>query len=266
MNNLHKRVIDLHRKYYLSRLNDIKTNYITWNAEYGWPEDGNEWSHAWGSKDAQWQASILPRIAPWLPARSILEIAPGHGRWSKFLIQQAGLRYRGVDLADSCVAFCKKCFVKHNNAEFFTNDGQSLSMIEDQSCDFVFSFDSLVHVEWNVLKNYIAEILRVLKRDSGMAFLHHSNAGEHYGDCAQIPGWRARDVTASQLTDFIENNQTGGVWVQEKINWEGAEKCCDCLTLFSTRKCLSPVFMENTHFMDEAQFIKAYINYYYVVS
>jgi hypothetical protein len=135
-------------------------------------------------------------------------------------------------------------------------------MIEDQSCDFVFSFDSLVHAELNVLESYIPEILRVLKKD-GMAFIHHSNAGEHFKDVPDIPGWRARDVTALLVKDLIEGSG-GFIWVQEKINWDTNE-CLDSLTLFSKKKCENPCFMSNELFMLEAMLIKTRIDKYHSV-
>ena len=54
----------------------------------------------------------------------------------------------------------------------------SLPMVEDQSIDFAFSFDSLVHVESDVLMGYLAELARTLKPE-GVAFLHHSNYGSY---------------------------------------------------------------------------------------
>ena len=40
-----------------------------------------------------------------------------------------------------------------------------LPMVEESSIDFVFSFDSLVHVEAETLAAYLSELARVLKPD-----------------------------------------------------------------------------------------------------
>ena len=64
--------------------------------------------------------------------------------------------------------------------------------------DFVFSFDSLVHVEQDVVDAYIVEIARVLNVD-GVAFLHHSNMAA-YGAEAAGPHWRSASVSADTVS------------------------------------------------------------------
>jgi hypothetical protein len=54
------------------------------------------------------------------------------------------------------------------------NDGKSLAMVEDRSVDFAFSFDSLVHVEADVIAAYLNQLGKKLK-PGGFAFFHHSN-------------------------------------------------------------------------------------------
>jgi cyclopropane fatty-acyl-phospholipid synthase-like methyltransferase len=39
--------------------------------------------------------------------------------------------------------------------------------------DFVFSFDSLVHVESDVIENYLTQLAKKLK-PNGIGFIHHS--------------------------------------------------------------------------------------------
>jgi SAM-dependent methyltransferase len=147
-----------------------------WGRSYPWPEDGGEWSHHWGGVDAQWHSTLLPRIRKFLPARRVLEIAPGRGRWSRYLIPEAEA-YDGVDFAPECIAFCRQQFEGAGHARFHVNDGQSLPMIAAESVDFAFSHDSLVHVEIDTLNAYSRELARVLAPD-GVAFIHHSNLGE----------------------------------------------------------------------------------------
>src|SRR5438128_1034565 len=53
--------------------------------DYDWKERGEEWSAPWGGSAAQWSGTILPRIRECLPASTILEIAPGFGRWTHYL-------------------------------------------------------------------------------------------------------------------------------------------------------------------------------------
>src|SRR4030095_8370524 len=45
---------------------------------------GEEWSSAWGGSEAQWLGAIFLRIRAFIPTDTILEIAPGFGRWTNF--------------------------------------------------------------------------------------------------------------------------------------------------------------------------------------
>src|ERR1700685_1918967 len=129
--------------------------------QYSWPEQGNEWSAEWGDAETQWHATILPRIRRFLPAQRVLEIAPGYGRWSSFLIDSAD-EYIGVDLNAECVVACRARFAAANHATFMVNDGKSLAAVADDSVNFAFSFDSLVHVEIDVIETYLQELSRKL--------------------------------------------------------------------------------------------------------
>ena len=60
-------------------------------------------------------------------------------------------------------------------AEFRCTDGLSIPE-DDNSVDLVFSFDSLVHVEREVMQSYLAALTRCLK-PGRFAFLQHSNLG-----------------------------------------------------------------------------------------
>jgi hypothetical protein len=71
----------------------------------------------------------------------------------------------------NCVDFCSNRF---SNASFFLNDGLSLPMIEDNSTNFVFSWDSFVHMHKNIVEKYLSEILRILVL-GGHACIHHAN-------------------------------------------------------------------------------------------
>src|SRR3954451_7271791 len=135
----------------------VDENREVWGGSYPWPEAGDEWSTAWGGTDAQWHCSVLPRVEPFLPASTVLEIAPGFGRWTQYLIPQSG-RYIGVDLAQAGVDACRQRFADAPSAEFHVNDGRSLAVADDHSVDLAFSFDSLVHVEDDVIGGYLAEL------------------------------------------------------------------------------------------------------------
>lgn len=154
----------------------IEENKQTWNA-YAWSKNGDEWSRDFGGTEALWFFVLFPRIHRFLPASTILEIAPGFGRWTQFLKSQCGSLI-AVDLSDKCIQHCTQKFASENHVQFHVNDGTSLAAVQDDSIDFAFSFDSLVHAEKEVLEAYLLQLAAKLTPD-GIGFIHHSNLGAY---------------------------------------------------------------------------------------
>ena len=124
-------------------------------------------------------------------------------------------------------------------------------MVEDGSVDVAFSFDSLVHVELDVLSGYLEQLARKLRPD-GVGFLHHSNIGSFRafsaftrrvprplrrrlvgrGVLVDVHSWRAESVTAERVARACD--EVGLVCIaQERISWEYGPYPIDALTLFT---------------------------------
>jgi SAM-dependent methyltransferase len=247
----------------------VEANRELWGAAYDWPEEGGEWSAPWGGTVTQWYTSILPRLHPFLPARRVLEIAPGYGRWSSFLIA-ACESYVGVDLAATAVEACRKRFVDATHASFHVNDGRSLAAVDDGTVDLAFSYDSLVHVEEDVIGAYLAELARKLAPD-GVAFLHHSNlAGcPPLGRSAHLAlrlgnlvrgqrtvgwdWWRGTTMSAERFAELAAEAGLACI-CQERINWMGP-RLIDCISAVArpgSRWQRPNTVVSNPHFMAEA--------------
>jgi len=240
---------------------DLAWNESVWGGQYDWSTGGEEWSFVWGGSEAQWYGSLLPRLHRFLPARSVLEIAPGFGRWTKFLLPWCD-RYLGIDLSDECINACRQRFAPVSKASFVRNDGRSLSAAADGAYDLVFSFDSLVHVEIDVIEPYVRQIIGKLQRN-GVAFIHHSNLLEYGDTVAGNTGQRAKSVSAAAVADLVQG-AGGRMIVQEVINW-GVEEMIDCLSLLGRADRDAekpPVFLRNPHYMLEAKLIKDFQSYY----
>jgi ubiquinone/menaquinone biosynthesis C-methylase UbiE len=252
----------------------VEQNRHVWGSGYAWPQAGEEWSRVWGGSAAQWHGALLPRLRPYLPVRTLLEIAPGHGRWTNYLADHCE-RLIAVDVADSCVEACTKRFADRPHIEVHRNDGRSLPMVADASVDLVFSFDSLVHVEADVLGAYLSEFARVLAPD-GVAFIHHSNLGEFralYTGFLRLPSrvrraavrtklvdgehWRALSVSASEVDRMCD--ERGLVCLaQELVNW-GGRRLIDCFSLIArpgSSRDHPKVVVRNSDFMAEARSIR----------
>lgn len=263
----------------------LKWNNQTWGASYEWSDEGEEWSVNWGSSETQWTATLLPRVRNFLPAGRVLEIAPGHGRWTQYLLPLCD-EYIGVDLAEACVAVCQRRFESAGHGRFFVNDGRSLPMVADNSIDFVFSFDSLVHAEAEIIKAYLSELSRVMA-PQGIGFLHHSNLGSHLAQLRlaqvlkrslwplpmarralrrwQIIEWdaaRGKSMTADRFAEFCR--EAGLVCVgQEIINWKS--KTIDCLSLVArpgSQWDRPNAVVENPNFIGEAYSARAVADLY----
>lgn len=261
----------------------IEENQAEWDRPGAWAQGGDEWSTAWGDAETQWHATLLPRIRNFVPAKRIVEIAPGFGRWSQFLI---GLSddYVGIDLSSRCVEACSQRFRDAPNARFVTNDGISLPTVTDKSVDFIFSFDSLVHVEMDVLAAYLREIERTLAPD-GAAFIHHSNLGSFsrvrlsvssaLGAVARYvrgsgrllrrarliewEGWRGPSVTAAEVAETAAALGLATT-AQELIVWGEAEEMTDCISIIvrgGSKWDRPNRIARNPYFMAEAASAKA---------
>ena len=208
---------------------DIEWNKNTWDGWYDWKQSGDEWSAPWGSSPAMWFTSIMPRIAFVLPAKSVLEIAPGHGRCTSFLLRFAD-SYHGIDLSERCIRYCEERFAAQSRAKFHRNDGHTLTALADGDFDLVFSFDSLVHADLDVIVTYVPQIIKKLRK-GGVAFIHHSNL-------AEFPGveWqhRSTEVSAEKVEALIESHG-GRTLIQEVFGGDGKVVIPDCFSLFCRR-------------------------------
>ena len=265
---------------------DLNWNREKWSRRENWERSGSSWSGHWGSDQAVWNWVIRPRIVGLLPASRLLEIAPGHGRITAFLLEQCD-EYLGFDLNASCIEACRRRFPEVDPDRFRANDGRTLTDAADSHFDLVFSFDSLVHVDRDDLASYLCEIHRVLK-PGGRAFLHHSNLGAHrtLGRVTErVTGppmpyrigrwlrrnvlvngaWRSTNVDAETVA-----RDAGAVGltclVQELVNWENRRRLIDCFTLLGkpadgqgTTPPDHPLRLVNRGFMADAYRIKNWV-------
>jgi len=230
-------------------------------SNYAWPQQGDEWSVSWGGTDFLWWGTIFPRIQAFVPTEAILEIAPGFGRWTQFL-KDLCQHLTIVDLTERCIQACKRRFATCSHITYHVNDGKSLAIIPDETIDFVFSFDSLVHAESDVIKAYLGHLVRKLKPD-GIGFIHHSNIGAYLDPSkGELPfentHLRAETVTATLFESSCE--EVGLQCIsQEIINW-GEMILNDCFSLFTrkgSRLTRPNKIVENKNFMDEAARLSA---------
>jgi SAM-dependent methyltransferase len=255
----------------------IDENLKCWNSDYNWPSGGDEWSEQFGGTEALWFFVLYPRIPRFLPAPVILEIAPGFGRWTQFLKAQCHSLI-AVDISEKCIEHCKTRFAADNHIQFHVNDGTSLDAVPDNSVDFIFSFDSLVHAERDVIRAYLVQVARKLKPD-GVGFLHHSNSGAYPSRLALLRfyfrfpfafrrrvltearmyellsigyAWRATSMTAALFREYCQ--QAGLKCIsQELLNWSKGKCLVDSISVITkpnSKWDRESVSMENSKFVE----------------
>ena len=260
----------------------LEWNKQHWDGEYDWKTLGNIWSAGYGNVESQWFACLYPRIHNFIPTGTILELAPGAGRWTQFLVSNCE-RFIAVDYSDECIDICKHRFGEVSHAKFYVNDGKSLDAVPDSSVDFLFSFDSLVHAEADVMESYVKEIRKKLRPD-GVGFIHHSNLKSYnwllpveffqnkrllwrIAPIASRKGWalnmhsRARSMSARLFQEYCASVGLQCIG-QELFSWFNpgfaGRVLTDCVSIFTPTqsKWGRPNRMiENLHFESEANSI-----------
>ena len=189
--------------------NTIANNLRVWDVEYPWTRDGDEWdgqARLCGQPYEDWKRSIVTTfIAPHVSASSrVLEIGPGHGRWSKEIVERCGELVL-VDLSPSCLEHCRRLLADREHVHYQQTDGSSLPGIADGSIDFVWSYDVFVHMEAAVVASYLAEIGRVLK-PGGRAIVHHAGRRHFF---LPLRFLRRMGERATKLYNRLTLGQTG---------------------------------------------------------
>lgn len=176
----------------LPGLNSRGLNAEIWD-HWDWTAGGEEWTLT----DA-WKKSLVRQVLkPSVPKDSVvLEIGPGAGRWTQYLIPLAA-DYTGIDLSKTCVDLCTQKFASPS-ARFRVNEGNNLPGVAEASIGLIWSFDVFVHINLVDIASYLEEFFRVLK-PGGRAVIHHGTSAGHGG------GWRS-DATAGELNRLIESN------------------------------------------------------------
>lgn len=181
--------------------------------------------------DAQWDTLIWPQIRE-LDFTNVVDFAAGYGRNSTKLREVAD-HIIIVDINQECIESCRQRFAGDTRFEFIQNDGTSLTGIGDATVSLLYSFDSMVHFEPEVVRAYLPEFYRVLQPGSH-GFCHHSNyTGNQEGDFWESPHFR-NYMSRELFADYC--NEAGLEVVRAQvISWGDGDNYqpeLDCLTLF----------------------------------
>lgn len=160
----------------MNRKNSVENNRQLWDKDYQWPDNGDEWNgqaaYCGQPYDAWKKALVGHFLTPQLKSdATLLEIGPGHGRWSEFIVNHCAELYL-ADLSPSCLDYCRGLFGDRGFV-YVPTDGHSLTGVPSAVVDFVWSYDCFVHIGPEDTAGYLADIRRVLK-PGAQAVIHHA--------------------------------------------------------------------------------------------
>ena len=184
-----------------------------WNEPEHWPDDGDQWrgqADYCGQPYPEWKEALVKAfIEPFLEqGGAALEIAPGHGRWTPHLLDRAG-EVHLVDMNPACLEHCRRRFAGRRGLHYHLNDGRSLSFLEEGSLDFIWSYDSFVHMEGETIGSYLVEFRRVL-RPGGKAVIHHAGRRHLLLPLAFLAGWGRPGKWLFRLLSMKRDTAGGG--------------------------------------------------------
>lgn len=202
---------------------NIEEQKNVWGNPNNWTNDGHEWSIYFGTTDNLWNI-IYPKFEKYLNGE-VLEIAPGYGRITNYLLEKTN-NLSVIDLNENCIEKCKEKF-GNKIKSYIVNDGKSLNF-NNETFDFIFSYDSFVHMTEDVIECYIKEIYRTLKPNS-YAFIHHSffSGGSSEATTKNIAG-------RSNMTPILFKNlvEKYNMKVISQENFKVSENTNDTITIF----------------------------------
>ncbi len=111
---------------------------------------------------------VLPYINS---TQCALEIGPGGGRWTKYL-----LGFKRLYCVDYHQEMLDELRVNYNeeNIVFIKNNGTDFPEIEDKSIDFLFSYGTFVHLDIDLIESYLINMRRLLNSGS-MVVIQYSD-------------------------------------------------------------------------------------------
>lgn len=137
---------------------------------------------------------VLPYVNP---THVALEIGPGGGRWTRYLLGFCALYL--IDYHAEILAECRRAFRRHSHLRFITNSGTDFPGIAAHSIDYVFSFGTFVHLDLPIIEAYLGAIKAILRPRANVV-LQYSDKRKIM---AQInPGFA--DTTPEQVRAAVE--------------------------------------------------------------
>jgi ubiquinone/menaquinone biosynthesis C-methylase UbiE len=148
-----------------------------------------------------------------------VDLGAGHGRNTRKLLEQDGCKtVYCVDINKENTDVLSKRFKDEKRVTVITNNGFAIPELAANSITLFYTFDAMVHFDSDIVRAYLREVARVLKKGAGRAFLHHSNYNlKPGGDPHKNPGWR--NFMSMDMFAHYAIKEGFVVEKQEKVDW-----------------------------------------------
>lgn len=127
---------------------------------------------------------LLPYVQP---DSVVVEIGPGGGRWTRYLITAA--RVYGVDYYQELLDELQ-ANIKNTRLVPIKNNGTDFPNIENESVDFLFSFGTFVHLDTDLIDQYLINMRRILKPQANVVIQYSDSTKQASRD---NPGFSDND-------------------------------------------------------------------------
>ena len=161
--------------------------------------------------EASTRATFRERfIAPYVSAKATaLEISPGRGLWTRELLGFE--RLICVDTRQRVFVGLLETFGAQPNVSFCQSSGTDLPGIPPASIDFVWGFESIVHLQPSAIAAYLSSLRRVVREEATLVLRY---ADEHKPAAAANPSFAP---TTAPIMNFLLRH----------AGFEVVEQACD---------------------------------------
>ncbi|MCB1390858.1 MAG: class I SAM-dependent methyltransferase [Rhodobacteraceae bacterium] len=163
----------------------------------------------WGDPDSDPKLKLVRDhfLRPYItPETTVVEIGPGGGRWTRYM-----LGARKIIVVDPFREILDEHArsIDSDRVERILNNGTDFPGVRAGSVDFVFSFGVFVHLDAEIVEEYLKNI-RPLLHDDSLVFLQYSDktkmkAFRNYGFAATNPAMIRRMLNQHGYSIVSEN-------------------------------------------------------------
>jgi ubiquinone/menaquinone biosynthesis C-methylase UbiE len=161
------------------------------------------------------EVTILALLEPQLATMTMLDLGVGAGRTIGHFVD-AVASYCAIDYSADMIAACQTRFPQVDPHTFVVGDARDLTMVADDSCDFVlFSYNGIDNVVQDDRLKILAEVQRVGRSGGYFCFSsHHLTAFESAFDWRQQCSWNPGKAYVNWVMAGILN------WVNRPIGYK----------------------------------------------